>query len=106
MVTEFDRRRKYIVQRLNAMPGVKCALPKGAFYVFPNITGLFGKKLGDKVISTSGDVTDFLLEEAKVAVVAGSAFGNDHHIRFSYATSMANIEKGMDRIQEALKKLK
>ena len=106
MVTEFDRRRKYIVQRLNAMPGVKCAMPKGAFYVFPNITGLFGKKWGDKVISNSGDVTDLILEEAKVAVVAGSGFGNDNHIRFSYATSMANIEKGMDRIQEALKKLK
>jgi aspartate aminotransferase len=106
MVTEFDRRRKYIVQRLNAMPGVKCSMPKGAFYAFPNITGLFGKKWGDKVISNSGEVTDLILEEAKVAVVAGSAFGNDHYIRFSYATSMANIEKGMDRIQEALKKLK
>jgi aspartate aminotransferase len=106
MVTEFDRRRKTIVQRLNAMPGVKCAMPKGAFYVFPNITGLFGKKWGDRVISNSSDVTDLILEEAKVAVVAGSGFGNDHHIRFSYATSMANIEKGMDRIQEALKKLK
>jgi aspartate aminotransferase len=106
MVNEFDRRRKYIVQRLNAMPGVKCAMPKGAFYVFPNITGLFGKKWGDRVISNSSDVTDMILEEAKVAVVAGSGFGNDHHIRFSYATSMANIEKGMDRIQEALRKLK
>ncbi len=105
MVAEFDRRRKYIVQRLNAMPGVKCAMPKGAFYVFPNITGLFGKKWGDRVISNSSDVTDLILEEAKVAVVAGSGFGNDQHIRFSYATSMANIEKGMDRIQEALKKL-
>ena len=106
MVTEFDRRRKTIVQRLNAMPGVKCAMPKGAFYVFPNITGLFGKKWGNRVISNSSDVTDLILEEAKVAVVAGSGFGNDHHIRFSYATSMANIEKGMDRVQEALKKLK
>jgi len=106
MVTEFDRRRKYIVQRLNAMAGVKCAMPKGAFYAFPNITGLFGKKWGDRTISNSSDVTDLILEEAKVAVVAGSAFGNDHYIRFSYATSMANIEKGMDRIQEALKKLK
>jgi aspartate aminotransferase len=57
------------------------------------------------VISNSGDVTDLILEEAKVAVVAGSGFGNDRHIRFSYATSMANIEKGMDRIQEALKRL-
>jgi len=106
MIVEFDRRRRYIVNRLNAMPGITCSLPKGAFYVFPNVTGLFGKKWGDREISNSSDVTDFILEEAKVAVVAGMAFGNDNYIRFSYATSMVNIEKGMDRIQETLKKLK
>ena len=106
MIVEFDRRRRYIVNRLNAMPGITCSLPKGAFYVFPNVTGLFGKKWGDRKISNSSDVTDFILEEAKVAVVAGLAFGNDNYIRFSYATSMVNIEKGMDRIQETLKKLK
>ncbi len=106
MIVEFDRRRRYIVNRLNAMPGITCSLPKGAFYVFPNVTGLFGKKWGDREISNSSDVTDFILEEAKVAVVAGLAFGNDNYIRFSYATSMVNIEKGMDRIQETLKKLK
>jgi aspartate aminotransferase len=106
MVTEFDRRRKYIVGRLNAMPGITCSLPRGAFYVFPNIKGLFGKKWGTREISNSSDVTDLILEEAQVAVVAGAAFGNDNYIRFSYATSTANIEKGMDRIEEALKKLK
>jgi len=105
MIVEFDRRRRYIVDRLNTMPGITCPLPKGAFYVFPNVTGLFGKKWGEKKIADSSDVTDFLLEEAKVAVVAGSGFGDDHYIRFSYATSMQNIEKGMNRIQEALKKL-
>ncbi|HSR10610.1 MAG TPA: pyridoxal phosphate-dependent aminotransferase, partial [Thermodesulfobacteriota bacterium] len=95
MVAEFDRRRKYIVQRLNGMPGVTCSLPKGAFYVFPNITGVFGKKWGERKISNSWEVTDYILEEAKVAAVAGAAFGTDDFIRFSYATSMANIEKGM-----------
>jgi aspartate aminotransferase len=105
MIVEFDRRRRFIVDRLNSMDGITCSLPKGAFYVFPNVTGLFGKKWGDKKIASSDDVTDFILEEAKVAVVAGSAFGNDNYIRFSYATSMANIEKGMDRMQEALKKI-
>lgn len=105
MIGEFDKRRRYIVERLNAMDGVTCALPKGAFYVFPNVSGLFGRNWGEKKISGSDDVNDFILEEAKVAVVAGSAFGDDRYIRFSYATSMANIEKGMDRIQEALKKL-
>jgi aspartate aminotransferase len=106
MIVEFDRRRRYIVDRLNAMPGITCSLPQGAFYVFPNITGLCGRKWGERKISNSADVTDFLLEEARVAVVAGSGFGDDKYIRFSYATSMKNIEKGMDRIQEALKKLK
>jgi aspartate aminotransferase len=105
MIVEFDRRRRYIVDRLNAMPGITCPLPQGAFYVFPNITGLCGRKWGEKKISNSADVTDFLLEEARVAGVAGSGFGDDKYIRFSYATSMKNIEKGMDRIQEALKKL-
>jgi aspartate aminotransferase len=106
MIVEFDQRRRYMVDRLNAMPGITCPLPKGAFYAFPNVTGLFGKKGGDKRISNSSDVTDFLLEEAKVAVVGGSGFGDDNYIRFSYATSLENIEKGMDRMQEALRKLK
>ncbi len=105
MVAEFDRRRKYIVERLNALPGITCSLPAGAFYAFPNITGLFGRKWKGKVISNSADVTDFFLEEARVAVVAGSGFGDDKYIRFSYATSMKNIEKGMDQIQQALEKL-
>jgi aspartate aminotransferase len=106
MIVEFDRRRRYIVERLNAMAGITCSMPPGAFYVFPNITGLFGKKWGEKRISYSADVTDFFLEEARVAGVAGSGFGDDQYIRFSYATSMKNIEKGMNRLQEALKKLK
>ena len=106
MIVEFDRRRRYIVERLNAMAGITCSMPPGAFYVFPNITGLFGKKWGEKRISNSADVTDFFLEEARVAGVAGSGFGDDQYIRFSYATSMKNIEKGMNRLQEALKKLK
>ncbi len=105
MVAEFDRRRRYIVQRLNALPGITCSLPAGAFYAFPNITSLFGKKWKGKVLSNSADVTDFLLEEARVAVVAGSGFGDDKYIRLSYATSMSNIERGMDQIQRALDKL-
>jgi len=105
MIVEFDKRRRYIVERLDAMPGIRCSLPKGAFYVFPNVTGLFGKKWKDKRISNSSDVTDFFLEEARVAVVAGIGFGDDDYVRLSYATSMKNIEKGMDSLQEALKKL-
>lgn len=105
MVAEFDKRRKYMAERLNGMPGIKCALPEGAFYAFPNISGLFGKKVGSKKLANSMDVADFFLEEGKVMAVAGIGFGDDKFMRLSYATSMKNIEKGMDRMQEALKKL-
>jgi aspartate aminotransferase len=106
MIIEFDRRRRYIVERLNGLTGITCSMPQGAFYVFPNITGLLGKKWGEKKLSNSADVTDFFLEEARVAGVAGIGFGDDRYIRLSYATSMKNIEKGMNQLQEALKKLK
>ncbi|MHB9035136.1 MAG: pyridoxal phosphate-dependent aminotransferase [Armatimonadota bacterium] len=106
MVAEFDRRRKYIVGRLNAIPGITCAKPGGAFYVFPNVAALFGKSFGDRVLRCSADIESWLLDEAKVAVVAGSGFGADNYIRISYATSMENIEKGLDRIAEAAGKLK
>ncbi|MCE5315573.1 MAG: pyridoxal phosphate-dependent aminotransferase [Armatimonadota bacterium] len=105
MVAEFDKRRKYIVNRLNAIDGITCATPGGAFYVFPNVTGLFGKSAGGRMLKSSADVEGWLLDDAKVAVVAGSGFGADNYIRLSYATSMANIENGLDRISEAVSKL-
>jgi aspartate aminotransferase len=105
MVAEFDRRRKYIVERLNAIDGVKCTMPGGAFYVFPNVSGLFGRKHGNKTIDGSDAFCAFALEEARIATVAGSGFGADNYVRFSYATSIENIEKGMDRLAEAVAKL-
>lgn len=105
MVTEFDKRRKYIVDRLNGIPGISCAMPGGAFYVFPNVSGLYGKSFDGKKITTSDEFADFLLATANVAAVAGSGFGADNYIRLSYATSMANIEKGIVRIAEAVSKL-
>ncbi|MDD5711340.1 MAG: pyridoxal phosphate-dependent aminotransferase [Smithellaceae bacterium] len=105
MVAEFNKRRNFIAAALNAMPGVSCLNPQGAFYVFPNVSGLFGKSFGGKVIRGSGDLAGFLLEEANIAVVAGEAFGSDRHIRLSYATSMAKIEEGMKRMTAALSKL-
>lgn len=101
----FEERRNLIVERLNAIPGVCCRLPGGAFYAFPNIGALKGKRAGDKVIQTSDDMAAYLLEEALVAVVPGSGFGADDYIRLSYATSTANIIKGLDRIEAALRKL-
>ncbi len=105
MRKEFDKRRTYIVDRLDSIDGISCFKPKGAFYVFPNVSGLFGKKYGDKVINSATDFAEYLLEEAKVAVVPGAGFGNDNYVRMSYATSMEEIKRGLDRIEEAVKKL-
>lgn len=102
MVAEFDKRRRYMVERLNAMPGVTCKMPVGAFYAFPRVKDHYGKKFNGKAINGSSDLSTYLLEEAKVAVVSGDAFGADDYIRLSYATSMATIEKGLDRIETAL----
>ena len=105
MAVEFEKRREYIVERLNNIEGVRCLDPQGAFYVFPNISAYFAKSYSGGKIEDSADLTTYLLEEAKVAVVPGGAFGADEHIRLSYATSMDNIKKGLDRIEEALKAL-
>ncbi len=106
-VAEFDKRRRYIVDRLNKIPGVSCLLPQGAFYVFPNFSKVYGKKTpGGKVVNGSSDLAGYLLDEHKVAVVPGVAFGADACQRLSYATSMKNIEKGLDRIETAIKALK
>lgn len=100
MVAEFDRRRKHIVSRINAIPGLSCRMPKGAFYVMMNISELIGAAQGDKVIRSSTDFAELLLENAKVAVVPGLGFGSDMHVRLSYATSMENIDRGLDRIAQ------
>lgn len=105
MLVQFEKRKNYIVGRLNAMEGVTCFDPQGAFYVFPNISSFFGKKYDNKEIKGSVDLTDYLLEKARVAVVPGEGFGAEGYIRLSYATSMEVIEKGLDRIEEALKAL-
>ena len=105
MLSEFDKRRKYMVARLNAMNGVSCKTPVGAFYAFPNVSAHFGKKFNDTQVNNSLELSTYFLEQAKVALVPGSAFGDDRHIRLSYATSMDNIKKGLDRIEEALGKL-
>jgi len=111
MVAAFDRRRKMIVESLNKVPGRKCLMPEGAFYGFPNISGvtrLKGWKAGREKYgadSVSAALTSYLLEEARVAVVPGVEFGNDPNIRLSYATSDENIQKGTQRIKEAVEKL-
>ncbi len=105
MVREFEKRRNVIVDRLNAVQGLRCLKPQGAFYVFPNIAALLGKIGNGKKLAAPCDVADYLLEQAKVAVVPGEDFGSGEHIRLSYATSLADIERGCKRIDEAVKQL-
>ncbi len=105
MVREFQRRRNRIVEGLNTMDGVECLMPEGAFYVFPRIGALFGKKTKSGKIESASNLTDYLLEEAQVVAVPGEDFGAPDHVRFSYATSFEDIEKGCDRMAAALKKL-
>jgi len=105
MAREFKKRRDWIVKALENIPGVSCYKPEGAFYVFPDFNAYLGKKAGEKLIKDSVALSEFLLDDARVAVVPGSAFGAEGFIRLSYATSMENIKEGVRRIAEALKKL-
>ena len=106
MVAEFQRRRNYCLMRLAAVPGLSCFKPQGAFYLFPNVRSFYDKEANGAKIRNSYGLAYYLLKEARVAIVPGDAFGADDYIRLSYATSMANLEKSMDRIVEALGKLK
>jgi aspartate aminotransferase len=99
MRREFDRRRQYMVQRLRAMPGVTCPEPLGAFYTFPQISAFFGRSLEGPPIAGSLDFCNALLDHANLALVPGVAFGNDNHVRLSYAASMEEITEAMDRLE-------
>jgi len=103
----FQERRDFVVPALNAIPGIDCTTPGGAFYVFPNVSSLYGKNWtpdGDapRTIGGSDDFAAYLLEKYDVAVIPGSGFGADANIRLSYATSMANLQKGLARIADAV----
>lgn len=106
MVEEFKKRRDYIVRRLNMMRGISCFNPSGTFYVFPKISYYYGKNFKGHTIRNSMEMTEYLLKEGHVAVVPGTAFGADNYLRLSFATSMKNIEGGLNRIEDALDKLK
>ncbi|PLX04083.1 MAG: aspartate aminotransferase [Marinilabiliales bacterium] len=101
----FLKRRNLVVERLAKMPGLKVNMPNGAFYVFPEVSSYFGKKYNDEYIFTAQDLAMYLLHEANVAVVPGDAFGSPNNIRLSYATSEENLNKALDRIENALAKL-
>ncbi len=100
MRQQFEKRRNYLVDALNNIPNVKCNLPKGAFYAMPNISFFLQNNKMD--IRTSADLCTYLLKNFYVAIVPGSAFGANNYVRFSYANSMDNIEKGLQRFAEGL----
>lgn len=102
MVVEFDKRRKYIVERLNNMDGISCIMPKGAFYIFPNVSRLFKRGIAGQIVNTSIEFVNLVLDKAKVAFVPGEAFGSKSHVRISYAMSMESIKEGMNRLEGLL----
>ena len=104
MLRAFDERRKYMVNRINKIDGLSCITPKGAFYVMLNISKYIGQKINGNLIGNSIDFANTLLQNANIATVPGAAFGSDNFIRLSYATSLENIEKGMDKIDNFLNK--
>ncbi|MDD3766482.1 MAG: pyridoxal phosphate-dependent aminotransferase [Eubacteriales bacterium] len=102
MKKAFIERRNYMVDRINSIPNLSCLKPNGAFYVMMNIKDILGKEIGGKIVSTSDEFCELALEKCKVALVPGSGFGAEGYVRWSYATSMENIKKGLDRIEAFL----
>jgi aspartate aminotransferase len=100
MLAEYKKRRGFVVQRLRAIPGVTCAEPRGAFYAYPNLSTVLGKN----GIANTLVLAERLLQESHVAVVPGEAFGTDKHVRISYATSMTELERGLERIHQFIVK--
>ena len=105
MRMEYDERRDYMVRELNSIKGISCNNPDGAFYVFPNISKIYGKRYKGNAINTEMDVVNYILDEAHVAVVPGKAFKYPDHVRFTFAISMESIKKGLERIRIAIEKL-
>ncbi len=106
MKQEFKKRRDFMVDKINSINNLSCVKPEGAFYVMVNISKVLNKEVDGKIIKDSLTFSDLLLEKEKVAVIPGIAFGVDDFIRLSYATSMENIEKGLNRIEDFVNGIK
>jgi len=99
----FDERRHYVVNKLNSIPGISCIMPKGAFYAYPNVEGLLGKKTKDgKILDNDTNIVEWLLDAAEVAAVPGAAFGLEPYFRVSYATSLELLKEAMSRIEKSV----
>jgi aspartate aminotransferase len=103
MKVAFDRRRLLIVDLLNAIPGITCPTPEGAFYAYPSVKGLMGKSIDGTVVNSSSELAGVILDKVEVAVVPGEAFGTPGYLRLSYATSDQKITEGLARMHELLK---
>ena len=107
MRREFEVRRRYVIERLHGIPGVRCVPPEGTFYAFPNVSAFYGKKFArGRKISSSTDLTAYLIQDARVTVVPGADFGSDKHIRLSYCLSMEQTREGLERMASALEQLR
>ena len=99
----FDERRHFVVDKLNTIKGISCILPEGAFYAYPNVSGLIGKKTQNgKILNNDAEIVEWLLESAEVAAVPGVAFGLEPYFRVSYATSLEVLKEAMNRIEKAV----
>ena len=99
----FDERRHFVVDKLNSINGISCILPEGAFYAYPNVSGLIGKKTQNgKSLNNDAEIVEWLLESAEVAAVPGVAFGLEPYFRLSYATSLEVLKEAMNRIEKAV----
>ena len=105
MLMSFKERRDFIINLLNQLPGVKCLPPAGAFYAFPDFSRFLGMEVEGKLLRDTFDISEYILRSSSVVTVPGDGFGAPGHIRFSYATNKQNIEKGIKRIKNALKKI-
>lgn len=105
MVNAFSKRREIMIEGLSNIPGFVCNRPEGAFYLFPKVSELFGKRFNDQVIENATDLCMYLINEAHVATVPGSAFGADNYIRLSYAASEEELKTALDRIRKAIEQL-
>jgi aspartate aminotransferase len=99
MRSKFDKRRKFIIQKVNSIKGLSCLTPKGAFYIWVDISNYIGSEIKNVIVKDSKTFAEVVLENAQVAVVPGDGFGNDNYIRISYATSLENIENGLNRME-------
>jgi aspartate aminotransferase len=105
MAAEFRRRRDFILREVSSIEGIFCIKPKGAFYVFPNVSHYFGRTFREKTMESGDDIARFLLDEERVVVVPGSGFGSEDHVRISYACSMTELEKAAERLKRGFAKL-